>query len=108
MIRRGSIHVGICTDGKSPLMSRVLRQRLEQSITEEDARRVELQFFAREFAKSVIGDSDRSREALYLINEDPQINQCLILNQLDEARLIAETIIRQTTAINQEKCESVI
>jgi precorrin-2 dehydrogenase/sirohydrochlorin ferrochelatase len=102
MIHRGSIRVGICTDGKSPLMSRVLRQRLEGSITDEDVLRVELQHYARELSKSIISDSTISRELLYQINDDHRINQCLRSNQLDEARLMAEALIREKAAMIQE------
>lgn len=46
--QKGSIRVGVCTDGKSPLMSRLLRQRIEKIITEEDVLQVELQAHAQE------------------------------------------------------------
>jgi len=45
---KGSIRVGICTDGKSPLMSKVLKKRLNDVLTDEDALQVELQHYARE------------------------------------------------------------
>ena len=91
--QKGSIRVGLCTNGKSPLMSRLLRQRIEKIITEEDVLQVELQAHARKLAREKIQGWEARREALYRIAGDQEIKRLLADGRLDEAKRIAEKII---------------
>lgn len=91
--QKGSIRVGVCTDGKSPLMSRLLRQRIEKIITEEDVLQVELQAHARKLAREKIQRWEARREVLYRIAGDQEIKNLLAEGRLDEAKRIAEKII---------------
>lgn len=91
---KGSIRVGICTDGKSPLMSKVLKKRLNDVLTDEDALHVELQHYAREKAKNLIEDANQRRDVLYKIYNDEEIGLLLKQNQLDAAKKQAEKRLR--------------
>lgn len=92
--QRGSIRVGVCTDGKSPLMSKLLRERIEVLITEEDVLQVELQSFAREIVKDQISVWERRREILYRIAQDQTIKRFLKEGNLSVAKNYAKQIIK--------------
>ena len=91
----GSIRVGICTDGKSPLMSRQLRERIEGILTKEDSLQVELQHYARGLAKERVHKSERRREILYEIAGDPEIRRLLLEDKLEEAKKLAQEIVER-------------
>ena len=93
--QKGSIRVGVCTDGKSPLMSRRLRERIEEAITKEDALQVELQHYARSLAKEQIPASEQRRKTLYQIADDSEINRLLLEDKLEEAKKLAREIVER-------------
>ena len=94
VVRRGSIRVGICTDGRSPLMSRLLKEKVVATVTDEDALNVELQSHARELAKELIHDVGVRREVLYRIARDPGVQALVSEGRLDEAKKIAGEMVR--------------
>lgn len=96
VFQKGSIRVGICTDGKSPIMSKVLKERLAESVTEADSLNVELQSYARGLAKKQINEGAQRRNALYRIHEDPDIQKNIRSGNLDEAKTAAASVIEQT------------
>ena len=91
----GSIRVGICTDGKSPLMSRLLRERIERVLTKEDSLQVELQHYVRGLAKERVHESELRREILYEISGDPEIKRLLLEDKLEEAKKLAREIVER-------------
>jgi len=93
--RFGEIRIAICTGGRSPAMSRILRERLEKMITREDILQVELQHYARKLAKSSISDRKARRRILYQIIQDPKINHLLKEGNLEEAKNLARQIIER-------------
>jgi siroheme synthase-like protein len=93
VFQRGSIRVGICTDGKSPIISKVLKERLSAEVTEIDSLNVEVQHHARELAKKKIKDSAVRRNTLYQIFNDPDIQRKLESGKLGEAKTVAEILI---------------
>lgn len=93
--KKGSIRVGICTDGKSPLMSKMLRKRLESVVSDEDSIQVELQSYARKKAHEIIPDSDNRRNALYRVYNNDEIRHLLSHGMLEKAKEIAENVIKQ-------------
>jgi precorrin-2 dehydrogenase/sirohydrochlorin ferrochelatase len=93
--QKGSIRVGICTDGKSPLMSKMLRKRLESVVSDEDSIQVELQSYARKKAHEIIPDSDNRRNALYRVYNNDEIRHLLSQGMLEKAKEIAENVIKQ-------------
>ena len=93
VFQKGSIRVGICTDGKSPIISKVLKERLTAQVTEIDSLSLEVQYHARELAKKKINDSSVRRDTLYQIFNDSEINEKLESGKLGEAKTVAERLI---------------
>ena len=90
----GEIEISIFTNGKSPLMARQLRKKIQSVITEEDILEIELQDYARSILKEVISDQKQRRKYLYEIFENKQINEYVKDNKIDEAKLYIDNLIR--------------
>jgi len=90
---RDEVQVAISTQGKSPLMARTLRERLEPElkarITEKDARMIQLQARLRPIAKTRLASPEERKRYLEEILVDPEILECLTRNKLDEAETLA-------------------
>ena len=90
---RDEVQVAISTQGKSPLMARTLRERLEpelkKRITENDSRMIQLQARLRPQVKSRLPGSGERKRFLEQVLVDPEILDCLCRNQLDQAESIA-------------------
>lgn len=99
VFQRGSIRVGICTDGKSPIISKVLKERLSAQVTEIDSLNLEVQHHARELAKRKINDSAVRKDTLYRIFKDPGIHMKLESGKLGEAKTVAEMLIETASQI---------
>jgi len=95
LARRGSIRVGICTDGRSPLMSRLIKEKVEVSLTDEDAFNVELQAHARELAKEHLAESSLRRDVLYRIARDPEIQTLISEGKIDDAKILAGEMVKR-------------
>jgi precorrin-2 dehydrogenase/sirohydrochlorin ferrochelatase len=96
--QKGSIRVGICTDGKSPLMSKILRERLEKVINAEDSHHVELQSYSRQLLKEKVANVSQRRGVLYKIYENVKIRSLLRQGRLEDAKEIAENVIEEALA----------
>jgi precorrin-2 dehydrogenase/sirohydrochlorin ferrochelatase len=71
VIRRGDIVLGISTLGKSPALSKYIRQRLEGVITPEFEQMAKLQNEMREMLKSKVKDQKKRSDILWnIINDD--------------------------------------
>jgi siroheme synthase-like protein len=103
VFQRGSIRVGICTDGKSPIVSKVLKKRLSSQVTEMDSLNLEVQHHARELAKKKISDSSDRRDTLYKIFNDPDIHAKLESGKLDEAKRAAEAMIEEASQVQSSE-----
>ncbi|MEE1128429.1 MAG: bifunctional precorrin-2 dehydrogenase/sirohydrochlorin ferrochelatase [Methanobrevibacter sp.] len=90
----GDIEISIFTNGKSPLMARQLRKKIQSVITREDILEIELQDYARSVLKETIDDQKQRRKYLYDIFEDEKINCFIINNQIDEAKRYIDNLIR--------------
>jgi precorrin-2 dehydrogenase/sirohydrochlorin ferrochelatase len=90
----GDIEISIFTNGKSPLMARQLRKKIQSIITEEDILEIELQDYARLELKEVIEDQKERRRYLYEIFEDEKINELIENRQIDEAKQYIDNLIR--------------
>ena len=90
----GKIEISIFTNGKSPLMARQLRKKIQSVITDEDILEIELQDYARSILKESIDDQKERRNYLYKIFEDEKINEFIKNNQIDEAKSYIDNLIR--------------
>jgi precorrin-2 dehydrogenase/sirohydrochlorin ferrochelatase len=90
----GEIEISIFTNGKSPLMARQLRKKIQLIITEEDILEIELQDYARSALKDTVKDQKERREYLYAILEDEKIKEFIKNNQIDEAKDYIDNLIR--------------
>lgn len=90
----GEIEISIFTNGKSPLMARKLRKKIQSIITDEDILEIELQSYARFKLKEVIKDQKVRRKYLYEIFEDDVINEYIGNNEIDEAKAYIDNLIR--------------
>ena len=80
------IEISISTKGKSPLVSKYLRKKIQRIITEEDIAKIELQSYARERLKSIVKGQKNRRNHLYNIFEDKNIEELIRNNRIDEAK----------------------
>ena len=90
----GDVEISIFTNGKSPLMARQLRKKIQSIITDEDIMKIELQDYARLKLKESIGNQKDRRKYLYEIFEDEKINDLIENKQIDEAKDYINNLIR--------------
>ena len=90
----GDIEISIFTNGKSPLMARQLRKKIQSIITDEDVMEIELQGYARLKLKEVVEDQKERRTVLYEIFEDEKINEFIRNGKIDEAKIYIDNLIR--------------
>lgn len=90
----GEIEISIFTNGKSPLMARQLRKKIQSIITEEDILEIELQDYARSILKDAVKDQKERRECLYDIFEDETIAELIKNDRIDEAKSYIDDLIR--------------
>ena len=82
----GDVQLCIFTGGKSPLMARELRKKIEKVIKEEDILQLELQNFTRNILKEKFEDQKNRRDYLYEILNDENINELLKEGNLEDAK----------------------
>ncbi len=90
----GDVEISIFTNGKSPLMARQLRKKIQSIITEEDILEIELQDYARLELKRVLKNQKERRQVLYEIFEDEKIRGYVENRQMDDAKDYIDNLIR--------------
>ncbi len=90
----GEIEISIFTGGKSPLMARQLRKKIQSIITEEDILEIELQDYARSKLKNIIENQKERRKYLYDIFEDEKVNILVKDRKINEAKEYIDNLIR--------------
>lgn len=73
----GDVQICIFTQGKSPLMARQLRKKIQKVISQEDVLQLELQHFTRKILKDQLDDQKERRQVLYQILNDEKIKKLL-------------------------------
>ena len=91
----GDIEISIFTNGKSPLMARQLRKRIQSIITEEDVLEIELQDYSRSLLKEYVPDQKDRRDYLYMIFEDEMIKGLIESGKIDEAKAVICELIKR-------------
>jgi precorrin-2 dehydrogenase len=88
-----SVQIAISTGGKSPLMAKQIRKKIEPAlrdlIQKEDILKVQLQFRLRETIKTVLSTPDKRKQFLESILFNTEINQLLSEEDLEAAEILA-------------------
>jgi precorrin-2 dehydrogenase / sirohydrochlorin ferrochelatase len=88
----GDVKVAVSTSGKSPVMARLLRERIEKLVTPEDLLEIELQANVRGILKKQVSDARARSKVLYEILNNDRIKQILKEGKLLEAQELAMKI----------------
>ena len=92
------IQIAIFTGGKSPAMSKKLKDRSEKLfkkiITKEDIAQIKIQKIVREIAKESIPTQEQRKNCLRSIMSDNEIDQLIKDGQVKKAEKRAITILR--------------
>ena len=79
------VEISIFTNGKSPLMARELRKKIQSTITDEDILKIKVQNYGRELLKNKINNQKKRRDYLYSFLEDYELLKFIENNDLDGA-----------------------
>jgi precorrin-2 dehydrogenase/sirohydrochlorin ferrochelatase len=94
----GLIQVAISTSGKSPIMARRIRMKIERMlhkiINDSDISNIILQEYARKRAKQEIDTVKERKEFLYSLIKDKNIQYLLRSNKLEEAKMTALQMLK--------------
>lgn len=101
----GIIQVAISTSGKSPIMARKIRMKLERMlhriINDSDISNIILQDYARNMAKQEIDTVEERKEFLYSLIKDKNIQYLLRSSKLDEAKMTTLHILKNWKKVNK-------
>ena len=90
----GEVEISIFTNGKSPLMARQLRKKIQSIITEDDILKIELQDYSRKLLKNKIANQKKRREYLYQIFNNDDIKELIDNGEVDIAKRYIDDLIR--------------
>ncbi|MDN5847633.1 MAG: bifunctional precorrin-2 dehydrogenase/sirohydrochlorin ferrochelatase [Candidatus Nitrosocosmicus sp.] len=84
------IQIAISTSGRSPLMSKIIRDRIENAIKniigKKDTDNIKIQEFARGHVRNYIENQHERRKFLYSIVDDQEIQELIAKNNIDKAK----------------------
>ncbi|GAB4314656.1 MAG: bifunctional precorrin-2 dehydrogenase/sirohydrochlorin ferrochelatase [Methanobacteriaceae archaeon] len=89
----GDVQICVFTKGKSPLMAKQLRKKIQKVITDHDVMQMELQDFTRKYLKDKVNDQKKRKEYLYQILNEDHINNLLMNGNIDDAKIYVETYL---------------
>jgi len=95
----GDVQICISTGGKSPLMSKELRKKIQKVIKPEDVFQLEIQFFARNILKKRVKTQKNRKDYLYQILEDPKIQKLAKTGELEDAKKCVLLLINSLTGL---------
>jgi precorrin-2 dehydrogenase/sirohydrochlorin ferrochelatase len=94
----GLIQVAISTSGKSPIMARKIRMKIERTlrkiINDSDISNIFLQEYARKRAKQELDSVKERKEFLYSLIKDKNIQYLIRSNKLDEAKMTVSHMLK--------------
>ena len=91
----GDIEISIFTNGKSPLMARQLRKKIQSIITEEDILEIELQDYSRSLLKKYVPNQKDRRDYLYKIFEDKKIQNLIESGEINKAKAVICELVKR-------------
>lgn len=101
----GLIQVAISTSGKSPIMARKIRMKIERmvhkSVNDSDISNIILQEYARKRAKRKLDTVKERKEFLYSLIKDKNIQYLLRSNKLDEAKMTALHMLKNLEKVGK-------
>jgi len=85
-----TIQIAISTSGKSPLMSKIIRDRIENAIKniigKKDTDNIKIQEFAREHVRNYIKNQHERRMFLYSSVDDQEIQELVAKNNMNKVK----------------------
>ena len=90
----GDVEISIFTNGKSPLMAKQLRKKIQSIISDEDILEIEIQEYARLKLKKSIDNQKQRRNYLYDILNDDKVNAFIKNHRIDDAKKYIDNLIR--------------
>ena len=88
-------------------MARVLRQRIEKMVTQEDLLQIKLQTYARAVLKKRIRDQKARKQFLYKVLKHDEVKRFLKEGKFDEAREMAMKILEKMIKDDSKKASVV-
>jgi precorrin-2 dehydrogenase/sirohydrochlorin ferrochelatase len=92
----GDVQISIFTGGKSPLMAKELRKKIQNVIKKEDVLQLELQNFTRRLLKDKVEDQKKRRSYLYQILNDRTVKKLLEEGKLEDAKEYVEDFLNNS------------
>lgn len=89
----GDVEISLFTGGKSPLMAKELRKKIQSTISSKDILEIQLQDYCRNLLKNKIPNQKDRKNKLYDILKDDKVNMLLEESRLDEAKVYVEGLI---------------
>lgn len=100
----GSIQIAISTSGKSPIMTKIIKGKIEDAIKniigKSDIDNIKIQEFARTHAKKYIEKPQERKEFLYKLINNPEIQDLLSKGNIDKVK---ERIINTLDKLEDNK-----
>ncbi len=98
------IQIGISTSGKSPIMTKIIKEKVEETIKniigKNDIDNIKIQEFARRYAKRYIEKSEERKNFLYSIINNSEIQELINKNNIDKVK---ERIINTLDKLEDNK-----
>jgi precorrin-2 dehydrogenase/sirohydrochlorin ferrochelatase len=99
-----SVQIAISTLGKSPIMTKIIKSKIESSIKniigKRDIDNIKIQEFARMHVKKYIGEPQKRKEFLYKLIGNPEIQDLIIKGNIDKVK---ERIINTLDKLEDNK-----
>lgn len=89
----GDVQISIFTQGKSPLMAREIRKKIEKVISKEDVLQLDLQNYTRTILKKKVEGQKNRRSYLYQLLKDEKIKNLLDKGKIEEAKAYVDEMI---------------
>lgn len=89
----GDVEFSIFTGGKSPLMAKKLREKIQSIITDDEILEIEIQDYARKKLKNTVDNPKRRKEILYEILDDINIKKAIEDKDINKIKVLVDELI---------------